>query len=220
LGESTLTWNNAPLAGDNIAATWVDPLDALPPWLGIPRHWDVSGAVAEAYTVGGPLRLALYSPDWAFHSGKYFYSSDVADGGEGRPTLTVTWGQPGLHLEKQTDKGSADYGEMLEYVLRFHSIGASLVLTDTLPSEVTWTDDVMIQGTEILPVYHSGQRQLTWADDPPSGRQVLITYTVSVNTLLHKPLVNTGELVDRDGHMNRATSVVIAILFGVIYPFC
>ncbi len=43
----------------------------------------MSGAAAEAYVAGQPLRLALYSPDSAFHSGKYFFSSDIGGGGEG-----------------------------------------------------------------------------------------------------------------------------------------
>lgn len=216
--ESILTWNNAPLAGDYVAATWVDPLNVLPSWPGIPRHWDVSSAVAEAYTAGEPLRLVLYSPDWAFHSGKYFYSSDIGGGGEGRPTLTVAWGQPGAQLEKQADKGGADYGESIEYVLGFRGTGVTLMLTDTLPSAVLWAGDVVTQGTDAPPVYHPGQHQLTWTDTPASGKQVFITYTVSVNTLLPEPLVNTGELVAQAGYTSRATSTVIANPFRCYLP--
>ena len=47
---------------------------------------------------GAPVRLALYEADWAYHSGKYFYASDTGDwNAEGRPTLTVTWGQASGH---------------------------------------------------------------------------------------------------------------------------
>ncbi|MEJ2746773.1 MAG: DNRLRE domain-containing protein, partial [Anaerolineae bacterium] len=88
--ESTLTWNNAPLPVENVGRSWVDPLPAGPPWPNVPRQWDVSRAVAEAYAAGQPLRLALYSADNAMHSGKYFRSSD-ADA-EARPTLEVLWG--------------------------------------------------------------------------------------------------------------------------------
>lgn len=86
-----LTWNNAPLAVENLSRTWVFPT-TFPGWPGIPYTWDVSRAAAQAYARGEPLRIALYSADGAIHSGKYFYASeaDVA----GRPTLTVTWGNP------------------------------------------------------------------------------------------------------------------------------
>ena len=90
--ENTLTWNNAPLAGDYVAETYVDPVDTVPPWPGIPYTWDVSAAVAKAYAAGQPVRLVLYSADNPMHSGKYFYSSDASP--EGRPALRVRWGTP------------------------------------------------------------------------------------------------------------------------------
>lgn len=91
--EGTITWNNAPLAIENISQAWVDPLtDPNVPWPGIPRDWDVSLAVASAYTLGEPLRLALYSADSAIHSGKYFYSSDAGEAAQ--PNLTIQWGNP------------------------------------------------------------------------------------------------------------------------------
>ena len=93
--EATLTWNNAPLASENITGSWVDPLPAFPGWPGVPRQWNVSRAVAQAYATGQPLRLALYSADEPYHSGRYFSSSDIGDwNAVGRPTLTVAWGEP------------------------------------------------------------------------------------------------------------------------------
>jgi hypothetical protein len=89
---ATLTWNNAPLAVENVSQAWVNPLSELPPWPGLARIWDVSMAVAESYAASRPLRLALYSADSAMHSGKYFYSSH-ADA-PARPTLRVLWGDP------------------------------------------------------------------------------------------------------------------------------
>jgi hypothetical protein len=92
--EATLTWNNAPLALENISGTWVEPI-GFPGWPGIPRRWDVSRAVAQALAAGEPLRLALYSADGAYHSGRYFSSSDTGDwNAEARPTLKVVWGVP------------------------------------------------------------------------------------------------------------------------------
>lgn len=95
--EGALSWNNAPLAEENVSQATVDPIrgptcDYVPPWPGIPRTWDVTSAVNNAYTAGQPLHLVLYSADAPMHSGKYFYSSDADP--EGRPTLTVTWGDP------------------------------------------------------------------------------------------------------------------------------
>jgi len=85
--ESTLTWNNAPLASENISGTWV------PPVVG-DYHWDVGSAVDRAYRTGGPIRLAIYSIDGERHSGKYFYSSDSSDwNGEIRPTLRIVYGK-------------------------------------------------------------------------------------------------------------------------------
>jgi hypothetical protein len=93
--EETITWNNAPLALENVGRAWVDPLLEFPGWPGAPTEWDLSRAVSQAYTAGIPLRLALYSADAAIHSGKYFSTSDVGDWNEiARPTLTVLLGEP------------------------------------------------------------------------------------------------------------------------------
>ncbi|MDA8216388.1 MAG: DNRLRE domain-containing protein [Dehalococcoidales bacterium] len=91
--EDEITWNNAPLAAENIGGAWVEPVDSWPGGPGIPWTWDVSRAVAEAYGAGRPASLILYSADWDYHSGKYFVSSDTDDWNEtGRPTLQVQWG--------------------------------------------------------------------------------------------------------------------------------
>lgn len=92
--EDTITWNNAPLAYENIGGSWVAPLAFFPGWPGVARTWDVTYAVARAYARGEPLRLVLYSADSDYHSGKYFVSSDTGDWNlEGRPRLTVVWGE-------------------------------------------------------------------------------------------------------------------------------
>jgi hypothetical protein len=85
--ESTLTWNNAPLASENISGTWV------PPTVGA-YNWNVGRAVTQAYHSGYPVRLVIYSIDGEYHSGKYFYSSDSNDwNGEIRPTLRIVYGR-------------------------------------------------------------------------------------------------------------------------------
>lgn len=94
--ERTITWNNAPLAWENVGGRWVTPMRVPLNWPGVRWDWDVSYAVANAYRDGQPLvRLILYEADAAYHSGKYFVSSDTGDWNiEGRPALRVVWGNP------------------------------------------------------------------------------------------------------------------------------
>ncbi len=92
--EQTITWNNAPIAYENVAVSRVDPITGSINWPGVPRTWDVSYAAARAYARGEPLRLILYSADSDYHSGKYFVSSDTGDWNiAGRPRLDVRWGE-------------------------------------------------------------------------------------------------------------------------------
>ncbi len=205
----SLTWNTAPLPVENIATAWVDPLEGSPAWPGIPRVWDVSAAVAGAYVSGGPVRLVLYSPDWDFHSGKYFYSSEIGGTGAGRPTLEIHWGEPLAQLEKSANTAVADYGQTIDYTVRMHGVGTLLTLTDTLPDTVAWVGNVGMSGTDVEPVYHSGQHRLTWNDSPALGQQVLLTYTTRVQTLERQLSANVVELVDDLGNTDSATATVI-----------
>jgi hypothetical protein len=91
--EATISWNNAPLAVENLSGAWAEPGSAS--WPGTPRTWDVSRAVLEALANNEPVRLALYSADGAYHSGRYFSSSNTGDwNATARPTLQITWGIP------------------------------------------------------------------------------------------------------------------------------
>ena len=93
--EGSLTWNNGPLAIENVSQTWVEWLAEYPGWPGLPRTWDLSRGVADAYAEGQPLRLVLYSADSQRHSGKYFLTSEIDQYSvEGRPTLKVSWSDP------------------------------------------------------------------------------------------------------------------------------
>jgi hypothetical protein len=88
--ENTINWNNAPLAIENISGAWVYPKTTAN-W---PEYtWDVSRALADAYQSGSPLRLAFYSADGDYHTGKYFSSSDWSEV-DGRPFLTIKFGDP------------------------------------------------------------------------------------------------------------------------------
>lgn len=96
--DTTISWNSAPLALRNFTRTSVPPLVGCGgsiPWPCTPRTWDVTRLVAEAYQQGLPARIVLYSADSNYSTGKYFTSSNTADWNyQGRPKLTVEWGNP------------------------------------------------------------------------------------------------------------------------------
>jgi hypothetical protein len=91
--ESALTWNHAPLPLQNLASTRIGVYKVNPPdFNNLPAYqWDVSQAAAEASTNGAPLKLVLYTPAGAQHSGKYFLSSNSYYAFD-RPTLVVEYG--------------------------------------------------------------------------------------------------------------------------------
>jgi hypothetical protein len=92
--EQSMTWNTAPLAAENLGQGWVDLMTEPLVWPGVARKLDVSLAFERAYRAGKPLRLALYSADLNYHSGKYFSTSDSGDwNAAARPTLKVTLGE-------------------------------------------------------------------------------------------------------------------------------
>jgi hypothetical protein len=208
--ESTITWNNAPLAVENVSATWVDPVDAYTE-PGIPYEWDVSRAVAEAYARGETLRLALYESDFAYHSGKYFHSSDVGDwNAEGRPTLTITYDRAVADLDKVAAPTSGNQGAPIAYALSFLGSGNTLTLTDTLPFGLGAPRQFELEGTSVTPTYDSSQHRLTWSDTPTTGQEVAIHYTATITTSDHRALVNAAELNEAGGNISTATATVIA----------
>lgn len=94
--ETTLSWNNAPAAVENVSQTWVNPLpDEDPDWPGVEITWDLSYALSQVYPGSDFLHLVLYSADAPLHSGKYFSSSDMGEWNiAARPALVVEWGEP------------------------------------------------------------------------------------------------------------------------------
>jgi hypothetical protein len=217
--EATLNWNNAPLAAENVSAAWAYPLDPVPPRPGVPRHWDVSRAVANAYAAGTPLSLALYDSDWAYNSGKYFVTSD-ADEWEaaGRPTLVVAWGQPVGELTKDAYPGSGNTGAAITYTLRFIGTGNTLLLTDTLPSGISAPGVLALEGTTVTPAYDSARHRLTWSDAVAEGQAVRISYSVTITTGERRMLVNTAELGEPGGQSDSATAAVCANCLRIWLP--
>ena len=162
--ENTLVWNNAPLAVENVARTWVNPL----PLGGTGQFitWDLSRAVAEAYASGQPLRLALYSADSARHSGKYFSASEtfVPDR---RPTLEITYGSVyGFVVSADQVLQTAVPGSSAHYQLTVSPTGgfdtAVTFQANAVPSAVTVTDldgTVTPPGSKTITISHNNPGQ-------------------------------------------------------------
>jgi len=206
--ENTITWNNAPWAVENIASTWAG---VFPTWPGEPRTWDVAGAVVDAYAAGTPVRLALYESDWNYHSGKYFVSSDADEWSkERRPALAITYGRALADVAKSAQPTYGDQGDPVTYTLQFLGTGNSLVLTDTLPLEVSWLGDVEIEGTSVAPTYSASQHALYWSGAPSLGQEVTIWYVVSISTGDRESFRNAAELEEVGGNTSTATAMVIA----------
>ena len=211
--DAALTWNNAPLAMENVGAAWVDPLAVFPGWPGVPREWDVSQAVAGAYATGEPVRLVLYEADSAYHSGKYFVSSNTPDwNAEARPTLTVVWGQ-GVYLTKDARPVPAPsdallgLGGTITYTLRVLTQGQAVTVTDDLPAGVSHP---LAYTASYGPItYDSAARRLTWTGLPSAERVVTITFPVTVTQSGTYAIINTACLTAADGSTWKASRTVV-----------
>jgi len=207
--EYTLTWNNAPLARENLTATWVDVLTDFPGWPGVPYEWDATQAVAEAYGAGEPLNIALYTADTNFHSSKYFSSSDMPDwNAEGRPTLTVVWGEPPATVDKEVWPVAPTRGQVVTYTLTLLGNGQALTLTDDLPDEVSAPGPIQVSGGSAAS-YDSGAHRLAWGDSPGVGQPVTITFPVTVEVSGPLAVFNTAVLTDTEGLVSTDTAMFI-----------
>ena len=217
-GEYTLTWNNAPLARENLTATWVDVItpENNPGLPGVPYDWDATQAVAEAYAAGEPLNIALYTADVNQHSSKYLISSDSAPAyAEGRPTLTVVWGTPAAQLYKQVQPVTLTTGQVMTYTLSLLGSGQALTLTDPLPVGVSAPG--RIQATAGEASYDSLAHQITWHGTPTTGQAVTITFPVTVTVTVPTTLSNTAVL-SYSGGTSTATAIAIANPWQVYLP--
>lgn len=197
--ENTITWNNAPPAGQNIGGTWVEPLTQTAPWPGKPITWDVSLAVARAYQNGRPLRLALYSADTAMHSGKYFYSSNADEAG--RPKLTITWGY-GPSLSVSPKSRTIKPGETATYTVRLEP-GQSFTGTATITASAgTAGLKTTISPASLKP---PGETILavTAAPSAPAGKQTIVI------TAIANKVIQTGTVTLLVGGSNVYLPVVI-----------
>jgi hypothetical protein len=215
--EATLTWNNAPLAMENVAATRVDPLTSGVDWPGVPREWDITGATAAAYAAGVPLRLALYEADYYTNSGKYFVSSDTGDwNAEGRPTLSVIWGQPPAALNKQVRPAKVTNGDILTYTLSWLGTGQPLAMVDTLPNGLSQPGP--INASDGNAAYDPGARQVVWMGNPTTGQAVTVTFPVTVEVDGPLALHNTAVLTAGGGIASTASATTLVDPLCVYLP--
>ncbi len=213
--EDTLTWNNAPLASENIASTWVDPLSGYHE-PGVPRKWDVSCTVAEAYAAGEPVRLALYSADTAYHSGKYFRSSETTIT-EGRPTLEVTLGAPMAEVEKSVQPSSSSLGGIVTYTLSLLGNGQSLTVTDDLPPQVSEPGPIQLSvGTAAI--YQVSNHRLTWRGALGVNQLMTITFPVTVQVGGPLSVHNTVTVTDAVGNVSTDDALFIVDPLKVYLP--
>jgi hypothetical protein len=207
--ENTITWNNAPLARENFGGTWIPSVATAPPYPGIPYRWEISRAVAEAYAAGEPLRLAVYSADQPFHSGRYFHSSDVEDlNAQGRPTLTIVWGALGGSVQANVRPAAANLGETVTYTLSVLGSGQVMTLTDNLPNLVSAPKS--LQTTAGTASYSAGLHRVTWYGTLAAGAPVTITFPVEVLASGPQVIINTVQLVDAAAGTTTSTAVFIA----------
>jgi hypothetical protein len=211
--ENTLTWNNAPLALENVGQTWAYVVAncGVPggtPWPCVARDFDVSRAVAQAYASGIPLRLAIYEADLARHSGKHFTSSDVGDwNAVGRPTLTVVWGESFPALTKRSRPVAVDSGGSVTYTLQWSGNGAALTLSDTLPAGLSAPSGLSVNlGTA---QYSAATRQITWSGSPAVGQVVTMSYSVTVQATGPRMLTNTAQLSGSAGSSSASANIFV-----------
>ncbi|MCB0193023.1 MAG: DNRLRE domain-containing protein [Anaerolineae bacterium] len=199
--ESSITWNNAPLAVENVAAAEVDVIQDFPGWPGVPTVWDVSYAVAEAYKNGTPLHLALYEADWAYHSGKYFVSAETGDwNAAARPTLKITWGEPAFIMDVTPAVQHIKPGDVTTYtVLIHHSDEFNPIITLDVAAPAP---DLDLTLSPLTATSSGSQATLTLTDNHPSSFSSGVWYTIPftatgggmVQTTTAKLLLNGQQL--------------------------
>lgn len=206
--EYTLTWNNAPLALENLTTTSVDVLTSFPGWPGVPYEWDATQAVAEAYAAGEPLNVAFYTANTNFNSSKYFKSSETGVNEVARPTLTVVWGEPLATVQKEVWPTTPERGQVVTCTLSLLGNGQILTLTDDLPAQVSEPGSIQVSGGSVAN-YDSGTHRLTWSGSPGVGQAVTVTFPVTVQVTGPLAVFNTAVLTDSEGVVSTDTALFI-----------
>ncbi len=200
--EMTITWNNAPLAQENVSASWIYPLTNFQGWPGNPYYWDATQAVAEAYTEGHSASMAIYESDTEQHSSKYLTGSETGDwDAVGRPTLTVVWGSPVGTIDKTASSTSVMSGDAITYSLDIVGSGQTINLTDYLPTGVS-------APTSLSPGLIYTPHRLTWSGSPGPGLSVHLNYTINAIALSQTVLRNQVVITQTNGMTDTAETWV------------
>jgi uncharacterized repeat protein (TIGR01451 family) len=207
--EMGIHWNNAPLAYENVSAAWVNPYSGdrdNPVWPGDAYTWDASKAVAEAYSAGQPVSMALYGSDTDQHSSKYYKSSEADDGIAGaRPVLVVRWADLGPTLTKTAVPSFGTTNDPISYTIRLTGDGNTLNLVDTLPAGLSVQTGSLTGGLS----YNASQRQFTWSGTPASGEERTFTYTAVITANGRQALINQASLSSSGSQVAAASAAVI-----------
>jgi uncharacterized repeat protein (TIGR01451 family) len=218
LNPNGITWNTAPMAVENLTATWVYPRRPGdgPDFPGIPYTWDATQAVAEAYAAGRPLNIALYTSDTNFDSSKYFISSDASSDWipVGKPTLTVVWGEPAPGAEKTVSSATARTGDVLTYTLRLLGAGTTLHLRDPIPTGTAYRSESVSGGAS----YNAAANRVEWSGVLRAAEQLTVTFAVNVTASGPQAIVNTATITDGVHAPLTASAVTIANGYLIYLP--
>jgi len=216
--ENTITWNNAPLARENLGGVWITPLQQAAPYPGIPYNWDVSRVVAESYAAGEPLRLAVYSASSPFHNGRYFFSSDVEDfNAVGRPTLTVVWGAQVASVNASVQPAGANTGQTVTFTVSLLGSGNAMTLTNDLPASLSAPISAPSSSSGTIS-YNAANHRVTWYGTLSAGTPAALTYPVTLLIPDRQVIRNTVILTDAVSGPVSSTATLIANGFQVYLP--
>jgi hypothetical protein len=127
------------------------------------------------------------------HSSKYLTSSQADDWDmEGRPKLTVVWGDAAAQVTKQVTPSRVTNGDETTYTLDWSGVGQAMSLVDTLPEGLG--DPSTLEASSGAASYDAGSRQITWSGTPATGQAVTLSYTVMVQVSGPRSLQNTATL--------------------------
>jgi hypothetical protein len=194
--EMQIDWNNAPLAQENVSATWINPIggNGFAGWPGNAYNWDASIPVAEAYSRGEPVDLAIYGSDTQQDSSKYLTSSEQGDwDAEGRPTLAVTWGDKSS-VQLQSSPTTGNNGDEVNFTIKIKGTGNNLHLVDLIP-------DGMSAPYNYSNALQYTSKQLQWNGAPTPGETVTLNYSVDITTSTTSALKNVAQLKDDAGNL-------------------
>jgi hypothetical protein len=212
--ENTITWNNAPLARENLTNTRVGVIG--PPWPLTPYQWDATQAVAEAYLDGeSSVDLALYEADYYYHSGKYFVASESSLA-SARPKLTVVYGFSAASLSKRVSPVTAHQDEILTYTLTLIGNGEPLTVTDALPAGLG--EPGAPAASSGVVTYVPSTRRIEWNGTPAIGQVVNIVFTAPVAISGPIAIHNTAILTTNSGATGTASATAIVDPISAYLP--